>query len=214
MFQVKQGGRHVSAPAGGGAGGSPFHRLKATVLLVDDEQDVLDGLRHALRHSDFRVITACGPAEALQVVAREQVDIVITDLRMPEMDGLELLDTIRERRPEALRLILTGHGDARSAITAINDEAVFRYLEKPISRDQLVATLQLASTALQERRELARLAAAGRSAAERDARSRPNLSDDERVALRTAMTGPRSDEVVDVDAEPVAPRLPPYRIIR
>lgn len=214
MFQVERAIHQLAAPAGGGAGGSPFHRLKATVLLVDDEQDVLDGLRHALRHSDFRAITVCGPAEALQVVAREQVDIVITDLRMPEMDGLELLDSIRERRPEALRLILTGHGDARSAITAINEESVFRYLEKPISRDQLLATLHLAVAALEEKRELNRLAAAGRSAGERAARSRPNLSEDERTALRSALAGPRAGEVVDVDAEPVSPRLPPHRIIR
>lgn len=183
---------------GGGQHGSPFRHLSGTVLVVDDDQDLLDGLSRAMRRSDFRILMASGPEEALAVLGRERVDVIVTDLQMPNMDGLELLDRARDMHPDAVRIVVTGHPTAESAISAINEEEVFRYLTKPVSRDVLTATLHMAFEKLAEER-----AAAAPQPARAPVHVRLALSPEEREALRQSWDTPSGEWPL--------PGLPPGR---
>ena len=103
----------------------------STVLCVDDEPNILSALQRVLRGEVDRVLTAPGGAEALELLEHEPVDLVISDMRMPGMDGLQLLERLHAQRPQTVRILLTGHADIDSAIGAVNRGAVFRYLQKP-----------------------------------------------------------------------------------
>ena len=125
--------------------------LRGTVLLVDGDPTSLAVLSRQLLGSAYRVIRAASARGALDVLGRWPVDVTIAALELEDPSGLELLGQARARRPEAIRIALTGHPDVATAISAINLEEVFRYLTKPVSRDQLLATVQLA---LERRRDL------------------------------------------------------------
>jgi response regulator RpfG family c-di-GMP phosphodiesterase len=103
----------------------------STVLCVDDEPNILSALQRVLRGAVDRVLVAPGGAEALQLLEQEPVDLVISDMRMPGMDGLQLLEKLHAQQPQTVRILLTGHSDIDSAIGAVNRGAVFRYLQKP-----------------------------------------------------------------------------------
>ena len=106
-------------------------RSSFTVLVVDDEPDVVDALRRALRSPRLSVIGCTRPGEALEIVAAQRVDMVISDLDMPDMHGLELLRRVRRDHPEVVRIVLTGRASLESALEAINQGEVQRYLTKP-----------------------------------------------------------------------------------
>ena len=113
---------------------------KHPILVVDDEPDILFSLRALLRR-DFEVHTAEGGAQALEVLRRHPVHLVMTDQRMPEMTGAELLSRARGERPEAIRIIFTGYADLKAVIDAVNRGEIYRYLTKPWDPDDLVAML-------------------------------------------------------------------------
>lgn len=101
------------------------------VLLVDDEPALLDGLRRQLRRS-FDISTAVGGEEALQLMeTAEPFAVVLSDMRMPGLDGAAFLAIVRERFPDTVRLLLTGQSDMDSTIAAINDGQIYRFLAKP-----------------------------------------------------------------------------------
>lgn len=111
---------------------------KATILVVDDEEMVTSALRSFLQlESAYRVLTFTSPAEALDTTDNEWIDVVIADFMMPEMDGITFLKAVRERRPEASRILLTGYADKENAIRAINEAGLYYYLEKPWDNDHL-----------------------------------------------------------------------------
>ena len=112
------------------------------VLLVDDEPEVLEALRRTLRSEGYRLLTAPNGLEAEKVVAAEAVDVLITDLDMPGMGGLELLSRVRAVRPGMARVVLTGAGTLESAMKAINGGEVHRYLTKPWDKKELCDTLR------------------------------------------------------------------------
>jgi response regulator RpfG family c-di-GMP phosphodiesterase len=117
---------------------------RARILLVDDEPRVLDALRRNLRGS-FQVSTATSSAEALEILVHDgPFAVLVSDLRMPVMDGVTLLMWARESAPDTTRVLLTGHVDLENAIAAVNDGAVFRFLTKPCAPDLLLTTLQAA----------------------------------------------------------------------
>jgi response regulator RpfG family c-di-GMP phosphodiesterase len=91
-----------------------------TILCVDDEQNILSSLRRVFRPHFSRVFTAGSGAEGLALLERERIDVVISDMRMPEMDGALFLENVRNRWPETVRLLLTGYSDINSTIGAIN----------------------------------------------------------------------------------------------
>jgi response regulator RpfG family c-di-GMP phosphodiesterase len=102
-----------------------------TLLCVDDEPNILSSLRRLFRGKGYKVLTAESGAEGLEVLAQEAVDLVISDMRMPEMDGARFLAQVRERWPGTLRLLLTGYSDIQSILDAINCGEIYRYITKP-----------------------------------------------------------------------------------
>jgi response regulator RpfG family c-di-GMP phosphodiesterase len=103
----------------------------ATLLLVDDEPGVLSSLRRLLRPWGYRILTAESAKGGLENLEREPVDLVISDMRMPEMDGAAFLEQVRLRWPLTTRILLTGYADVASTIGAINRGEIFRYVAKP-----------------------------------------------------------------------------------
>ena len=113
------------------------------ILIVDDEPEILYSLRGLLR-KEFDVHTATSAYEAIQLMRREPIHVVLTDQRMPQTTGVEFLKQVRGEHPEALRLIFTGYADIKAVIDAINQGNVYRYLTKPWDPDELQAVLHQA----------------------------------------------------------------------
>jgi CheY-like chemotaxis protein len=112
------------------------------VLLVDDEPLVLEGLKRQLRKT-FDVETAVGGGDALALIARsEPFAVVVSDMRMPEMNGSQFLEQVRERSPDSVRMILSGQAEIESTIAAVNLGQIFRFLTKPCSTEALLAALE------------------------------------------------------------------------
>jgi response regulator RpfG family c-di-GMP phosphodiesterase len=112
------------------------------VLLVDDEVAVLDGLRRQL-HGKFLISTAESGQAALQLMeAAPTFAVVVSDMRMPSMDGATFLAHVRSNAPDTVRMLLTGQADTDSAIAAINDGQIFRFLTKPCAPDTLQSALR------------------------------------------------------------------------
>ncbi len=115
------------------------------VLCVDDEPSVLEGLSRTL-FEEFDVTTAESGKEGLAIIASEPpFAVVLSDMRMPGMDGAAFLSCVRKRSPDSTRVLLTGHADVESAIAAVNDGHIFRFLNKPCPPDVLAASLHAAA---------------------------------------------------------------------
>ncbi|NMM27629.1 MAG: response regulator [Glaciimonas sp.] len=104
---------------------------QSTLLCVDDEPNILSALRRLFRAKGYRVLVAESGHAGLQVLATEAVDLVISDMRMPEMDGAHFLELVRTRWPDTIRILLTGYADVSSIIEAINRGEIYRYITKP-----------------------------------------------------------------------------------
>lgn len=114
----------------------------ATLLCVDDEPNILSSLRRLLRARGYRVLLADSGAAALALLATETVDLVISDMRMPQMDGAQLLAEVRLRHPGVIRLLLTGYADIASILDAINRGEIYRYITKPWDDNDIVLTVR------------------------------------------------------------------------
>jgi len=112
-------------------------RSRYTVLVVDDEENVLRSVERLFRREPYRLLTAASAEEALAAVEREPVHLVMADQRMPGMTGIQLIQRIRERYPEVMRVVFTGYIDMNTAIDAINKGQVFRFVTKPWRDDDL-----------------------------------------------------------------------------
>src|SRR4051812_34249988 len=127
-----------------------------TILVVDDEADVVKSVKDLLR-LDYRVLGTTRAAEAMEILEKEEVHVVMTDQRMPEVTGVELLSTVRGEHPDAIRLLFTGYADIRAVIDAINQGNVYRYITKPWDPDELQTIIREACERhdlLVQRREL------------------------------------------------------------
>jgi response regulator RpfG family c-di-GMP phosphodiesterase len=114
------------------------------VLLVDDEINVLNALRRVLRPCSYEVLTAENGDTAIAQFESRPIDLIVSDMRMPGMSGAQLLAQVHERWPTTMRILLTGYADIESAISAINNGGIFRYISKPWNELDLIATLQQA----------------------------------------------------------------------
>ena len=123
------------------------------LLLIDDEPDILRVLSMSLRADGYNVFTAENGTEGLAAFEKENPDIVITDIKMPGMDGIEVLGTIKERQPDAQVIIITGHGDIDNAIEALKFGAS-DYINKPIRDEALTIALERAREKLEIKQQL------------------------------------------------------------
>lgn len=121
--------------------------IKGVVMLVDDEEFVLSALERSLRRGPFKIVAFQSAGEALEFLEKESVDVVISDHRMPEMEGMEFLIEVRRRHPETIRILLTGHADMAVAIAGINDGKLFRFLTKPWDDKELRIVVERATEA-------------------------------------------------------------------
>ncbi len=103
----------------------------ATLLFVDDEQNILASLKRLFRPLGYTIHTAGGGAEALSVLEKEVVDVVVSDMRMPEMDGAQFMEQVATRWPDTVRILLTGYADITSTIAAVNKGGIWKYINKP-----------------------------------------------------------------------------------
>lgn len=158
-----------------------------TILCVDDEPNILSALRRLFRSEGFQVRTAVGGAAGLALLETEPVDLVISDMRMPEMDGTEFLQQVRERMPDTVRLLLTGYSEVTSIIGAINRGEIYRYITKPWDDHDIVLIVRqaLERKALDlERKRLEKL-----TIDQNEELKALNASLESKVAARTAELG-------------------------
>ena len=113
-----------------------------TLLAVDDEPNILASLRRLFRATGWRILTASHAEEALALLGAEPVNAVLSDMRMPGMDGVQLLERVSVSWPRAARLLLTGQSDLGSTIAAINRGRLHRYITKPWNDEELLLTLR------------------------------------------------------------------------
>ncbi len=130
-----------------------------TLLIVDDEESVRNVLKRSLRKENYAVLTAAGPEEGLEVLKHNKVDLVISDHLMPKMTGLEFLKLVHDRYPDVGRIMLTGHADMETAIKAINEGEIYRFLQKPWDDVELKVVLHLTLEHVELDRENRRLLA-------------------------------------------------------
>ncbi len=115
---------------------------QATLLFVDDEPGILSALRRLFRPQGYRIFIAEGGAAGLDILEKEQIDLVISDMRMPEMDGATFLKHVRERWPNVLRILLTGYADITSTVAAINEGEIYRYIAKPWDDNEILGVVR------------------------------------------------------------------------
>jgi FixJ family two-component response regulator len=114
------------------------------ILLVNDDNNILDGYRRSLSR-EFVMETAMGGEQALKLDADNgPYAVVVSDMRMPGMDGIQLLSKIKAQSPDTIRVMLTGNADTETAINAINEGSIFRFLNKPCSKEMMAKTLTAA----------------------------------------------------------------------
>ena len=114
------------------------------ILLVDDDSLILEGYRRSLSR-EFLMETALGAEQALKLATDNgPFAVVVSDMRMPGMDGVQLLSRIKSMSPDTIRVMLTGNAEIETAISAINEGSIFRFLTKPCSKEMMAKTLTAA----------------------------------------------------------------------
>lgn len=116
---------------------------RPAVLIVDDEEMVIASIKAFLQlETDYDIHGYTDPEQAARFAEGAPIDVAVSDYLMPRMNGIQLLARVKELQPEASRVLLTGHADKQSAIQAINQVALFQYLEKPWDNAQLLLVIQ------------------------------------------------------------------------
>src|SRR5690606_20346370 len=114
------------------------------LLLVDDEPNILASLRRVFQRENYELLFAHNGKEALAIMEKQPVELIMTDFMMPGMNGSELLSEVRERWPQTIRIMLTGHANTDAVMGSIKDGAVYRFILKPWNDDDIRLTIALA----------------------------------------------------------------------
>lgn len=115
---------------------------RPTLLIVDDEPNILDSLRRMLDNEGYRVLTAGSGAEGLDLLAKNTVQVIVTDQRMPQMSGTEFLRRVKMLHPHSVRMILSGFADLQTVTASVNESALYKFLVKPWDDDTLRAQIR------------------------------------------------------------------------
>lgn len=157
---------------------------RQTVLLVDDEESITNSLRRLLRSQPYDILVADSGAKALELLEQRPIDVVVSDARMPNMDGATLLAHIHRRYPSTLRILLTGYADMTMIAKAINEGQIHRYVSKPWNDEDMLATLRQALAHHHSEHERKRLEALARE--QNEQLRHLNATLEKHVAARTA----------------------------
>jgi response regulator RpfG family c-di-GMP phosphodiesterase len=114
------------------------------LLIIDDEPHVCDSVHDLLRR-EFRVLKAHSADEGYKIMQEEEVHIVMSDQRMPQITGVELLTKVKARHPQAIRMLFTGFADLESIIAAINQGHIYQFMKKPWQPEELIAAVRQAA---------------------------------------------------------------------
>jgi diguanylate cyclase (GGDEF)-like protein len=112
-------------------------KKEQALLLVDDEENILRALTRALRRDGYRILTATGAHEAFELLAKNEIQVIISDQRMPDVSGTEFLSQVKEMYPATVRIVLSGYTDLTAVTDAINRGAIYKFLTKPWNDDDL-----------------------------------------------------------------------------
>ncbi len=104
---------------------------KRTVLFVDDEEKILNSLKRGLLDEPYESLFAISGEKALEILEQKEVHVLVTDMRMPEMSGLELLRIVKNKYPDIIRIVLSGYTQITTMLTAINEGEIYKYITKP-----------------------------------------------------------------------------------
>ena len=126
-------------------------RPERTLLLLDDEENVLRSLVRLFRRDGYRILTANSVSEAFDLLASNAVQVIVSDQRMPDMSGTEFLGRVRDLYPDTIRLVLSGYTDVATITEAINRGAIYRFLTKPWNDEELREHIQAAFRAFERR---------------------------------------------------------------
>ncbi|MBS1585942.1 MAG: response regulator [Bacteroidetes bacterium] len=129
---------------------------KINILYVDDEVNNLISFKATFRVK-YNVFTAISGEEAIKLLETQEMNVIITDQRMPNMTGVEFLESILEKYPDPMRVLLTGYADMNAVIDAVNKGKIFHYLTKPWNEEELDMTIQRAYDIYKQRLELKEL---------------------------------------------------------
>lgn len=119
-------------------------KAKHPILLVDDEPEILYSLQGLLRR-EFELYTAENGKQALEILQQHPIHVIMSDQRMPEMTGVQLMHRVKTEHPDAIRIVFTGYADIRAVIDAINNVGLYRYITKPWDPDELIEVLHQAA---------------------------------------------------------------------
>jgi len=114
---------------------------KSKLLLVDDEPNLTSALVRSLDRTQFEIFTADSAQKGLMILAGNEIDVVVSDERMPGMTGSQFLSEVRKQWPNTIRMILSGQADLEAAVRAINEGEVYRFLLKPCHPKELQMTI-------------------------------------------------------------------------
>lgn len=113
-----------------------------TLLIVDDEPDILNALKRLFRRSGYHILTATSALDALELLALNSIQVIISDQRMPHMHGSEFLRRVRELYPETVRIMLSGYSELNALTNAINDAGIYKFLSKPWEDENLLEEIR------------------------------------------------------------------------
>lgn len=114
---------------------------KIKILFVDDEQNVLKALARIFVESNYTILAASSGREGLNTLEQEDVQIVISDYRMPEMDGIKFLKEVCQRWPDTVRIVLSGYAETAVIVAAINEGQIYKFIPKPWNEEELKITI-------------------------------------------------------------------------
>ena len=169
------------------------------ILFVDDELQILSSLKRLARRLRYTALTANGGAEGLAVLEEQEVDVIVSDMRMPKMTGAEFLEKTAARWPSVMRILLTGYSDIESAVSAVNDGQIFRYLNKPWKDEDIKSVLAQAMEIRTLARDKARLEEL--TQAQNEELASLNSSLERKVEERTAQVRKAAQLLANANAE-------------
>ncbi|MFI3186466.1 MAG: response regulator [Methylococcaceae bacterium] len=132
-------------------------RTKRSILLVDDEINIIQALKRTLRRDDYNILTANSGEAGLDLLAHNDVGVIISDQRMPHMTGVDFLRKVKALYPKTLRIVLSGYTELESVTSAINEGAIYKFLTKPWDDDLLLDNIREAFLYYEMEQENARL---------------------------------------------------------
>lgn len=115
----------------------------SVIVIIDDEINILKSIQRVLRHQPWEVLTYSNPELAIRELSgRSDIDVIISDYRMPEMNGVDVLQALKQQCPDSIRMILSGQVDMEAVLNAINKAEVYRFIMKPWNDDDLIITIK------------------------------------------------------------------------